>query len=338
MKLLKIILAILLCALQTLIPHKPIQPPVDPPTVTTTVPQTEPSTAPTTEPSTESTTDPLTVTTTMPTTEQPTTPMTEPSTEPITEPPTEPLADPFLDRFVLTWSDEFDGDALDRTKWNGLEFTGGASPRRNGYWHMDMARVSGGALRIPSIYYESGYGGGPPGYYSIGICTSDSFLQTFGYFEVRCQLPKGDGLCSAFFLQSPGMRLVDGSGRDGMEIDIFEAPYHFTANKNRVSSALHYDGYGDAHRSQSVGIFPVEAPYDNFHTYALEWNTDVFIFYIDRVEVKRSTFGGVSQAPEFLILSVTNWFDSAWAGDIRNNNPEDMTDFVVDYVRVYQYK
>ena len=306
LKLLKTIFTILLCALQALIcwlcPYKRVQPPVDPPAVTTTLPATEPT----------------------------------------SEPTTEPPADPFLDRFYLTWSDEFDGDALDRTKWNGhyFNFNGPAYQRRAGYWHVNMARVGGGVLRIPSVYYENGFGGGPAGYYSLGMDSRNSFEQRFGYFEVRCILPKGEGLWSAFWLMCQGVANVDGSGRDGTEIDVYESPYWYTANKNRVSAALHYDGYGDAHRSQGVGIFPVEAPYDSFHTYALEWNEHEYIFYIDRVEVKRSTFGGVSQVPQWVILSVEHEFGGSWAGDIRNNttNGVEMTDFVVDYVRVYQYK
>jgi len=314
-KLLKIILAILLCALQTLILHKPVQPPVDPPTVTTTTPQTEPTTEPT----------------------------TEPSTEPTTEPPTEPPTDPFLDRFVLTWSDEFDDEALDRTKWNGhyFNFNGPAYQRRAGYWHVNMARVGDGVLRIPSVYYESGFGGGPAGYYSLGMDSRNSFEQKFGYFEVRCILPKGEGLWSSFWLMCQGVANVDGSGRDGTEIDIYESPYYYTANKNRVLvGGLNYDGYGADNRNSHVGIHPVDDPYDTFHTYSMEWNENEYIFYIDRQIKGRSTFGGVSQVPQWVILSVEHAFGGTWAGDIRNNiiNGVEMTDFVVDYVRVYQYK
>ena len=242
-----------------------------------------------------------------------------------------------LQRFTLTWSDEFDGNALDTANWGGHGFTDGAKKRRDGYWHMGMAQVGDGVLRIPSVYYEDGFGGGPAGYYTLGIDTSRSFSQQFGYFEVRCILPKGAGLWSAFWLLCPGMGNVDGSGRDGTEIDVYESAYYFTDDKDRVSSALHYDGYGDAHRSKGVGTFAVAAPYDNFHTYGLEWNKCEYIFYIDGKRVKCSSFGGVSQVPEYLILSVEHEL-GGWAGDIRDNAPEDMTDFVVDYVRVYQYK
>jgi len=38
-----------------------------------------------------------------------------------------------------------------------------------------------------------------------------------------------------------------------------------------------------------------------------------------------------------LILSVEHEF-GGWAVDIRKNKPGEITDFVVDYVRAYQYK
>ena len=136
-----------------------------------------------------------------------------------------------------------------------------------------------------------------------------------------------------------GHGAVDGTGRDGTEIDIYEGAYYKDGwpKRDSVSSNLHYDGYGDAHRSTGVGRWFVEKPYDTFHTYGLEWNEREYIFYIDGVETGRSSFGGVSQNPQWLILSVEHEF-GGWAGDIRENAPGGMTDFVVDYVRVYQYK
>jgi len=139
------------------------------------------------------------------------------------------------------------------------------------------------------------------------------------------------------------VRKADGSGHSGTEMDIFEGPYYrcrLPLFKNAVSTNLHYDGYGKAHRMKNVGKFRVKDPYDTFHTYGLEWNENEYIFYIDGVEAGRSSFGGVSRAPQFLILSVEHNLGglSGWPGDIRKNKPGEMTDFVIDYVRVYQYK
>lgn len=245
-----------------------------------------------------------------------------------------------LNRFELTWQDEFDGDSLNRDNWRGHYLWGDYVKRRDGYWNMDMAQVQDGMLHIQTKHYENGYAGGPAGYYSVGIDTSGLFEQKYGYFEVRCMLPKGEGLWSAFWMFNNQVGHIDGSGRDGSEIDIFESPYYTKKTKlmrNMITSNVHYDGYEDAHEMEGVGRFRVKDPYDSFHTYGLEWNEDEYIFYVDGVESRRSTFGGVSQNAQWLILSVEHEY-GGWAGDIRNNNMDDVTDFVVDYVRAYQYK
>ena len=43
-----------------------------------------------------------------------------------------------MSKFELVWSDEFEGDTLDRTKW---DFSWWISERKGGYWHEDMVRV-----------------------------------------------------------------------------------------------------------------------------------------------------------------------------------------------------
>ena len=244
-----------------------------------------------------------------------------------------------LGKFELTWSDEFEGNALDSSKWRGHGFTGGAHKRRDGWWALEALEVHGGKLHIPSFYAQEGLAGGPAGYYSCGIDTRGLFEQAFGYFEVRAKLPRGQGLWSAFWLMPHAFGTEDGDGRTGAEIDVYESAYYRDGwpKMNSVSSAVHYGGYGEGLRSQGVGRWFVSRPYDTFHTYGLEWNEREYIFYIDGRETGRTSFGGVSQNPEYLLLSVEHQL-GGWAGDISVNKPEEMTDFVVDYVRAYQYK
>ena len=245
-----------------------------------------------------------------------------------------------LEEFTLTWSDEFDGGSLDTAKWGGHGFTSGAYKRRDGYWAMELAQVERGKLRIPSVYLEEGAAGGPAGYYSLGIDTSRSFRQKYGYFEVRAKLPKGVGLWSAFWLMPQAFGAEPDDGRTGAEVDIYESAYYKDGwpKRNSVSSAIHYGGYGDNLHSQGVGRWFVGDPYERFHTYGLEWNEREYVFYIDGRESGRSDFGGVCQNELYLLLSVEHAIDG-WAGSITDNKSNaDMTDFVIDYVRVYQYK
>ena len=78
-------------------------------------------------------------------------------------------------------------------------------------------------------------------------------------------------------------------------------------------------------------------PYEEFNTYALEWNESEYIFYINGKETFRTSYGGVSQNEEYLILSVEMKGENGIPSQ-RENAPAEDTQFIVDYVKVYQYK
>ena len=248
--------------------------------------------------------------------------------------------------FELVWSDEFDGDSLDAAKWEGHYCNGEtASVRHGSYWHTDMAAVKDGCLHISTRYYPEGYkGNGKPGWYTCAFDTNGLYLQKYGYFEVRCILPKGSGIWSAFWMLCDGMSTVGNGGTDGAEIDIFEAPYYGTDHPRRVSSNVHYDGYGKDLRSTNVcePYILLNDPYETFNTYGLEWNENEYIFYVNGIETGRTDFGGPSQTPEFMLLSVEVGGNGAVPGQSWGGSTltiaEQPTDFIIDYVRAYQYK
>lgn len=247
-----------------------------------------------------------------------------------------------MDKFELTFSDEFEGE-LDRSVWSGhYQYGNKTESRKGSYWNQYLAETKDGNLVIPVVYLEEGMGGEGAGWYTAGVDTdSDSpngFSQKFGYFECRCILPEGADVWSAFWLMNDGVYEVDGSGRDGTEIDIFESDgYEEILNRN-ISSNLHFDGYGDDHQKLGAKRFLIKNnPYEEYNTYGLEWNEDEYIFYINGVETFRTSYGGVSQNPEYLILSVEMRGENGIPSE-RENAPGEEAQFVVDYVRVYQYK
>ena len=129
----------------------------------------------------------------------------------------------------------------------------------------------------------------------------------------------------------------DGSGRDGTEIDIFESDCYGDFMENSVTSNLHFDGYGDAHQKHGAKKFLTgNNPYEEFNTYGLEWNENEYIFYINGVETFRTSFGGVSQNEEYLILSVEMKGENG-VPEYRDASGEE-AEFIVDYVKAYQYK
>ena len=245
------------------------------------------------------------------------------------------------EKFSLTFSEEFE-DELDRSVWSGHYQYGDVTEARKGsYWNQYLAYTEDGSLVIPVKYLEDGMGGKGAGWYSAGIDTDgdapNGFSQKYGYFECRCILPEGADIWSAFWLMNDGVYNENGTGTDGTEIDIFESDCYGDLLNNAVTSNLHYDGYGDAHKAMGAKKSYLDNnPYEEFNTYGLEWNEDEYIFYINGVETFRTDFGGVSQNEEYLILSVEMKGENGIPSQRENIFAEE-AQFIVDYVRVYQY-
>lgn len=246
-----------------------------------------------------------------------------------------------MEKFRITFEENFDGE-LDRSIWSGHYQYGNTTEARKGsYWNQYLAETKDGNLIIPVVYLENGMGGKGAGWYSAGIDTDsdapNGFSQKFGYFECRCILPKGADIWSAFWLMNSGVFDEDGSGRDGTEIDIFESDCYGDFMENSVTSNLHFDGYGDAHQKHGAKKFLTgNNPYEEFNTYGLEWNENEYIFYINGIETFRTSFGGVSQNEEYLILSVEMKGENG-VPEYRDASGEE-AEFIVDYVKAYQYK
>ncbi len=255
------------------------------------------------------------------------------------------------ERFVITWQDEFDGDSLDLTKWKigpNVQHAHWGYVRKGGYWHPDMVKVESGNLVISTQYFDEPLEDSlTAGYYTGMISTSGLFEQKYGYFETRCILPSATGMWSAFWMMNEGVYQVNGDGRDGTEVDVFESFNYkdeWWGAGDCVSTGIHFDGYGEESQGDSIGKYYVERPYTQYNTYGVEWNEDEFIFYINGIETSRLSKGGVSQNPEFLILSCEVAGNNAVADSDRHGTGKITltknwpAEFKVDYVRVYQYK
>ena len=261
-----------------------------------------------------------------------------------------------MSRFELVWQDEFNGDKLDKSKW---DYTWWETMRKGGYWHEDMVKVENGNLVISTQYFDEpleyryakydwvqDY---KPGYYTGVIATRNKYEQCYGYFEVRCKLPAARGMWSAFWMMNDQVEHVDGSGDDGTEVDVFESMYykdHWWGD-DCVIGGIHYDGYGPEEKGDSIGKIFVEGdPYKEFNTYGLEWSPNEYIFYLNGHECGRLSSGGISDNPEYLILSCeVAGKDGVADADRHGTGKIGLTpkanwpaEFVVDYVRCYQYK
>ncbi len=246
-----------------------------------------------------------------------------------------------LSKFTLVFEDEFDGKKLNTNVWTHYR----QGQRKGGYWDSGQAFLRDGNLVIQTTYKENGkYGAG---YYCDRIDTRKKYEQTYGYFECRCILPAAQGLWSAFWLSCESVSDDGNPGKNGTEIDVFESPLWYRGekglNNNLVTSNLHCGGYGLQTKYKNVTVSKAIDPYTQYNTYGMEWNKDGYIFYINGVETGRSKFGGVSEVPEYLLLSTEiDGVDGVpfygWSGLITKNKSDALpAEFIIDYVRAYQY-
>ena len=149
-------------------------------------------------------------------------------------------------------------------------------------------------------------------------------------------------------MMNEGVFNVDGSGKDGTEVDVFESFYYkdYWRGGDYVSTGIHYDGYGEDEKGDSIGkSYLANDPYKEYNTYGVEWNENEYIFYINGRETGRLSTGGVSQNPEYLLLSCefagangVQSSDRHGTGEIGKTPKENWpAEFKVDYVRCYQY-
>ncbi len=231
----------------------------------------------------------------------------EPSATPSTLPPGH--------SWQLVWHDEFEGTAVDESKWERIN-----GPRRDAFWDKDDAYLDGQGCLILRTRNDGGR------YSSGAVRTKGRFEHRYGYWECRCKFPKQEGHWPAFWMMpAQGLKDAEAGGMAGAEIDIMEKAWLM----EKINHAIHWDGYGKHHKSEAK---QVEWPglNEGFHTFAVHWTPEEYVFYIDGKESWRTKAGGPSQALSYAKLTEEI---GPWAGDITKATLPDS--FVVDYVRVY---
>jgi len=220
--------------------------------------------------------------------------------------------------YELVWEDQFDGDKLDPEKWEPR----GVGRRAAGYVSTDAIKVEDGFLKLAAFVENDSIKVGAVG-------TQNTFMTTYGFFECRAQLQKSAGNWSAFWIQSPGIAKGEDPGEYGTEIDIFE--FFKKSGKDMVSHNLHW-AYGPNQQTIGARLSHHEGVSEGFHTFAVEWTSEKYAFYIDGYkyyEIKEA----ISHTDEYMILSMEL---PATMEGLKDATLPDV--YIVDYVRVYKKK
>jgi beta-glucanase (GH16 family) len=223
--------------------------------------------------------------------------------------------------WTLTFHDEFNGKALDRSKWidSYPDNVRTHSNNEQQYYAEDGWKVGKGAIRFKA---EKRSMGGMP--YTSGMISSfGKFEQKYGWFEIRAQFPKGKGLWPAFWLLPVTKAWPP-------EIDILEILGHET---DKIYFSTHWGKDYKEHKFKTQEYKGTEFS-DGFHTVALEWTEKECIWYVDGKERAR-TSEGIPHEPMYLLANLAVGGD--WPG-----MPDDKTPFPsfmdIDYIRVYKRK
>jgi len=227
--------------------------------------------------------------------------------------------------------------APDASKWERQEYN-----RRNndegpdGWWSKEDSYLDGeGNLVIRVRQIDNKNDDNDSFDYSVGaLRTKGIFEQLYGRFEIRCQLPTQPGWWMAFWMMQGNVGSVGNGAVDGVEVDIMEG-FGWT---DLINYAFHWDGYGDDLKSTGKKLSPTGIR-EGFHTYALEWYPEMYVFFIDGQETWRTEGGGICNQAGYIKLtgeiSTQEWAINDWWA----NDPADATypdSFLVDYVRVFE--
>lgn len=243
-----------------------------------------------------------------------------------------------LPGWKLVWSDEFNGPRdtpVDSSKWNLMDKGDGFGNNELQFYtkRTQNAALDGDGSLVISALKES-YGGRD--YTSARLESLGKFEQTYGRFEARLQVPRGQGLWPAFWML--GSDISEVSWPNCGEIDIME---NIGKEPTTVHGTLHGPGYSGGNPIGASYSLPDKAPFaEAFHTFAVEWEREEIRFYVDGELYKTRTPADLPSGarwvydhPFFLLLNVA--VGGQWPGspDATTTFPQRMR---VDYARVYE--
>ena len=239
----------------------------------------------------------------------------------------------------LVWSDEFDGNSLDRLKWEFEVNARGGGNRELQYYVTNNVRVRDGFLTIEARRQHYTGAEGTREYTSSRIRTRRKGDWLQGRFDIRAKLPQGKGMWPAIWMLPTDQRY--GGWPHSGEIDIMELLGH---EPKRVHGTLHYANERRRHASSGKDfVLPTGSFAEDFHVFRLDWEPTAMRWYVDDKSYHTTTnwSSGTNSFPApfdrrfHLLLNVA--VGGNWPG-----NPDATTLFpqamVVDYVRVYRRK
>ena len=254
----------------------------------------------------------------------------------------------------LIWSDEFEGDALDMTKWSyelgnwkldesGNYVTNGWGNNEQEFYTDKNSTVHNGILTISAR--KENYSDPVQGNYeytSARLSTQHLFSTCGGRIEVRARCDSGKSLWPAIWML-PEDSVYGGWAASG-EIDIMEG---WGSTPEKICGTIHFgDIWPNNTYLTNDYVFAQGDSTENWHTYAVEWEEGEIRWYVDGILYSTQTdwYSTNHKYPApfdqnfYIILNLAvgghfDGIDGVHADPSIFENGD--KDFEIDYVRVY---
>jgi beta-glucanase (GH16 family) len=239
-------------------------------------------------------------------------------------------------RWKLVFQDQFGGGSLNQRNWHTCFWwaTTTCSIRPNHeleLYNPGDAYVKRGLLRLRAQKRNMVSWDGRRHRYTSGMVMTGGrvhlkrpgFTFKYGFAEARIRVPKGKGLWPAFWMLPLSYKSLP-------EIDIAEILGDAT-NTNHMH--FHYSRRG-GHKVDSGSAWKGPDFAAGWHTFAVHWEPDAIVWYVDGVERRRFTVASaIPHQQMYLLLNLAVGGD--WPGRPRRSTP--FPSFLeVDWVRVWQ--
>lgn len=241
----------------------------------------------------------------------------------------------------VVWSDEFDGNYVDTTKWTydvGNWGWGNGELQYYTVGRTENARIKDGNLIIQARRNDMGQE-----WTSARLTTRGKISFIYGKIEFRAMVPSYKGNWAAGW--TLGDDYVDEiSWPYCGEIDILES-VGFEMNDSTGTGVAHASTHCGAYYfklgNQPTGVIEVENMNTEFHTYAVEWLPDGITAYVDNKlyasynDTSTDLSWPFSKAQN-IILNLA--MGGGWGGERGIEESVDTQEMIIDYVRVYELR
>lgn len=243
----------------------------------------------------------------------------------------------------LLFTDEFDGVALDNTKWvtcyaySSTDDGCGHSNNEIEWYLPKNVQVNNGTAKLIAKKETYNAPDGKTYNYTSGMITTGrnkgdtslpaKFKYQYGYVEMRAKVPAGKGLWPAFWM-------IPFSDTDPYkwppELDIMEIVGH----EPTISYMNFYWNDANGILKNQGGSYAGPNYSQDWHTYAVDWEPEAIRWYIDGVErVSHTDKASIPAEPMHIIANLA--VGGNWPGE-----PDTTTvfpsSFEIDYIRVWQ--